>query len=967
MCILLLHHQRPTTHKSKHKARLIMDIVLLFLNIRSLPQHKPLFETLLLEEKVHAFLLNETHLTAQSKCKISGYQFIQNNSTIPAQRANGGVALGFKPTIPHRMHHITQLNLPEYIISTLYFKNLYVTLVTIYIRPGHIIPLQFFQHISNNFKTYIIMADVNIHSRSDRQKDQFRNFITNSTNGILQHLPKPTRPISQTTPDIVILSPNLIHRTHIEVLDTVGSDHVPIKITLHRQPSQQPNPPILRTTTRFDLANWNHYRDHISDRLESVQEPTNEEELYQTLNKITDTIQAASKRYIPTTKISSYQPKLPPNYLTQVKRSRQAFRDYIRTRNPASLQLHRQLQRSVHNYITAYKLRQWIKTCNQLRDTAHPTRFWKRFNILTGKRTKTSYPLLQDDQLLQTDTDKANAFASYLQEIFRPTHPHIERTHPANRLNITSPALQPHPEHRVNENSYLTAPITVNEIATTIARKKNTAPGMDSITYRHIKEGPLRLLQLIAAIFNFILRTGFIPAEWKTSKTLMFLKPDKPPSSVTSYRPIQLTPTLSKILERIIVKRLHVHLHDRNLLPIHQAGFRPGYSIQDQLLRLSNHITNHFNTCKPSCLVLFDLEKAFDKVWHHGLIWKLLNFHLPIAYIRYIYNFITERLAYITINHSSSFPVFLQTGVPQGSALSPLLYILYCSDLPPLPANIQLYQYADDTAFLATARTIQQINHTMQTAIDSFIRWCSKWKLTINALKTQAIVFLPPKQRSRVQRNPSKLQLHVQQTHIRPSHTVKYLGITFDHHLTWNPYLKQLTLKAYNRLNLLKRLTGTTWGMAPSTIINTYKAFLRPVLTYGHTAWVSAPQSFYTKLKILERHAFRIAHRIKLPSPTADLYARVTIPNILFHIETLRLRYVTGRYENNHPLLLDTIQQNASYTHEYPLLITNPLSLLFSIYITTLPDNHIDLPQIASFTAPNPPDFILPSNALVNH
>jgi len=662
------------------------------------------------------------------------------------------------------------------------------------------------------------------------------NFISNSTNGISQPLPKPTRPLTQTTPDIVILSPNLIQRTLIEVLNTVGSDHVPVKNTLHRRPTQAPDPPILRTTTRFDLANWNQYREHINDSLQNLQEPGNEEELYQTLSKISDSIRTASAQHIPTSTSSPFKPKLPPNYIAQVKRSRQAFRDYIRTRNPASLQLHRQLQRSVHNYLAAYKLRQWVKTCNQLQDTAHPTKFWKRFNALTGKRTKTTYPLLQNDQPLQSDQEKANVFAAHLQEIFTPIWPHIPRTHPANRLHITSPALQPHSDHQINENNYLTAPITANEIITTIVRKKNTAPGLDGITYRHIKEGPLRLLLLIAAIFNFILRTGFLPTQWKTSKTLMFLKPDKPPASVSSYRPIQLTPTLSKILERIIVKRLHIHLQDRNLLPTQQAGFRPGYSIQDQLLRLSNHITNHFNTCKPSCLVLFDLEKAFDKVWHHGLLWKLLQFHLPVAYVRYIYNFLSNRLAYISINNSSSFPIFLHTGVPQGSALSPLLYLLYCADLPTLPEDIQLYQYADDTAFLATAHTIQQINRKMQVAIDSVTDWCSKWKLTINAAKTQAIVFLPPKQRSRVQRNPSKLKLIVNQTCIKPTHTVKYLGITFDHHLTWKPHLKQLTIKAYNRLNLLKRLTGTTWGLAPTTILNTYKAFLRPVLSYGHTA-----------------------------------------------------------------------------------------------------------------------------------
>jgi len=110
------------------------------------------------------------------------------------------------------------------------------------------------------------------------------------------------------------------------------------------------------------------------------------------------------------------------------------------------------------------------------------------------------------------------------------------------------------------------------------------------------------------------------------------------------------------------------------------------------------------------------------------------------------------------------------------------------------------------------------------------------------------------------------------------------VGLTYDYHLTWTPHLKYITTTAYNRLNLLKRLTGTTWGLEPKTILNTFKAFRRPVLTYGHTAWLCAPLSFYRKLNILERHAFRIAYRIKLPSPTADLYARIDFPHIFSFI-----------------------------------------------------------------------------------
>jgi hypothetical protein len=539
----------------------------------------------------------------------------------------------------------------------------------------------------------------------------------------------------------------------------------------------------------------------------------------------------------------------------------------------------------------------------------------------------------------------------------------MERNHPVNRLNLHSAALQPSIDHHIDETAHLTAPITVEEVIATTSRKKSTAPGLDGITYRHIKEGPYQLLLLLAAIFNFILRTGYIPAEWKTSKTLMFLKPNKPLQSVSSYRPIQLTPTFSKILERIIVHRLHTHLHNHHLLPDHQAGFRPGYSIQDQLLRLTNHITNHFNTCKPSTLVLFDLEKAFDKVWHHGLLYKLHQLQFPLAYLRYIHNFLANRLTYININHAYSFPIFLHTGVPQGSALSPLLYILFCTDFPTLPPNIHLYQYADDTAFLATGQTIQRINTTMQTAINAFSDWCVKWRLTINAAKTQAIVFIPPKQRSRIQRNPSRLDLHVHNTPIKPSHTVKYLGLTYDYHLTWKPHLQYLCTKVYQRLNLLKRLTGTTWGLAPKTILNTYKAFLRPVLTYGHIAWTAAPESFYQKLKVLERHAFRIAYRIKLPSPTVELYARIDFPHILFHLETLRTRYITQRYDTHHPLLLDTMHQDSKYEPPLQTLTDNPLSLLLSIYLNTLHHNDPDAQHLLPFSHPHPPAHVIPSIA----
>ena len=953
----------------KHKLRrdsirllinFIMGLNFLFINIRSLPAHKVLFEQLLLEENIQAFLVNETYLTPKLSCRLPGYKLLRYDNIQPARRANGGAAIGFSPKVPYRQTVLPLPHLPEYVIVTVYFKALYVTLATIYVRPGHAIPLGFFHYVSRNFRSYIIMADINIHSRPDRQKTHFTNFISSHTTGFLHHLPKHTRPVSNSTPDIVITSANLTNRLQIAVLDTLGSDHVPIKLTVdphRRTPALPPNP--SPPSMRYDKANWVAYRDFITGQLETITPPTSEAELFAVIDTLTTTLQTASHRFIPRAAVHPFHPRLPPQYLPLIRRSRQFFRDYIRTRNPDSLLHHRQLQRTVHNYIIAYKLRHWVKACNSLADTSHPSKFWKKFNLLTGKYTRTSYPILHLNEPLHSDTDKANAFADHLQEIFTPSvRDTLPRLHPVRRLNLSSPHLQPQVTHQLPGNNHLTAPVTVENITAFVSNRRNTAPGFDGITYRHIKESPYTLLHLLALIYTFILRTGFIPPEWKTSKTLMFLKPDKPLSHVSSYRPIQLTSTLSKILEKILVKRLHLHLQTHNLLPLHQAGFRPSFSLNDQLLRLTTGITNQFNTAKPSCLLLFDLEKAFDKVWHVGLLYKLLSFRLPVCYIRYIYHFLSSRIAYVSINNSLSHPIFPHTGVPQGSALSPLLYILFVADFPSLPPAVSLYQFADDTAFLATGRTIQHINRSLQGAINAFVQWCSQWRLTLNSAKTQAIVFLPPKRRSRVHRNPTKLDISVHNSPIQPRNTVTYLGIVFDHHLTWTPHLKHLCDKARNRLNLLRRLTGTTWGLSPSAVLNTYKVFLRPVLTYGFTAWINAPPAFYEKLKILERHALRIAYRISLPSPTAELYARMPFPHILHHLEQLRLRYISKRFDTNHPLLLQTMDQAAAFKYTSAIRHT-PLSLLFTLYYFTIPPNHPDTKLVDFFTIDDAPSSLI--------
>jgi len=235
-------------------------------------------------------------------------------------------------------------------------------------------------------------------------------------------------------------------------------------------------------------------------------------------------------------------------------------------------------------------------------------------------------------------------------------------------------------------------------------------------------------------------------------------------------------------------------------------------------------------------------------------------------------------------------------------------------------------------------------------AIDAYTSWCSKWQLNINSQKTQALIFLPPRCRSRIQRNPLLLNIHVNGTLIQPSSQVTYLGVIYDSKLTWKPQLQKIKTQATNRLNLIRRLVGTTWGLHTDTVITTYKVFLRPALTHGHLSWISASENLYNRLAISERHALRLAYRIKLPAPTADLYRRITFPTITQHLESLRTKYITKAIAEGNPLFLDAFQQDIIHDTP-PRYQYTPLQHLLTLYHNTLDDND---PQKADFAIYRP-------------
>ena len=261
----------------------------------------------------------------------------------------------------------------------------------------------------------------------------------------------------------------------------------------------------------------------------------------------------------------------------------------------------------------------------------------------------------------------------------------------------------------------------------------------------------------------------------------MIAKPGKPATEVSSYRPISLLSVLSKLLEKLFIKQLKQIIDEKLLIPIHQFGFREQHSTLDQIHRITDVIEKAFEEKKVCSAVFLDVSQAFDKVWHDGLMHKLRN-TLPESFCNFLQSYLTERYFRVKQedSYSNLFPI--SAGVPQGSILGPLLYLLFTSDVPTCNEYVTA-TFADDTALLAIGKTAEESMNTLQTAINEVSNWMKKWRIKLNESKSVHVDFS--------YKDISQRSLYLDNNIIPYSNSAKYLGMTLDAKLRWKEHVKK--------------------------------------------------------------------------------------------------------------------------------------------------------------------------------
>ena len=302
-------------------------------------------------------------------------------------------------------------------------------------------------------------------------------------------------------------------------------------------------------------------------------------------------------------------------------------------------------------------------------------------------------------------------------------------------------------------------------------------------------------------------------------------------------------------MERMVASRLSWLAEENGWWNDDQAGFRAGRSCEDQVLRLSQSISNGFHSqpAKRSVLALLDFSKAYDTAWRNRLLTIMLEKGVPRRLVRWLRGFLSDRSANVRIDGVTGRSRKLHQGVPQGAVLSPLLFLFFIDGIrDEAPEGALVSMYADDIAVWASHRDKEVALRIVQEAVEAFSVWSKNHRITLNTAKCEVSFFSSsPKEASW---SPS-LTLNGQP--FRVNNTSTFLGVTFDRTLTFRPQVEAVKSKTLGRIKILSSLASKEWGWDRSYLTRVYKATIGSVLHYCGAAW--QPWLANTNRQILER------------------------------------------------------------------------------------------------------------------
>lgn len=826
--------------------------------------------------KFDVICLQETWLKPKGKFNLPGYNiFRRDRQELPGQdlKLKGGVMTCVASHLPSQEMMVTTPNI-ESLGVTVHLNGGKYNIINVYDPP---------KNDNNKLNDYnilmsitgrvIIVGDFNAHNvvwdpvaATDNRGRLLLDCIE-SNQLVLLNIPGVKtyqhHTGSESVLDLAIVSKNIAAQcTWLPLNNHLGSDHAPIIITLNEQKLENP---YKQAKWLFNKADWHKFKTELMSAKIAFDKSIDD-----ISSDISHTIIKAAEAAIPKTRPANKpRSKELPYWDSEIKDSlieRNRARNKLKRNKTVENRLTYRRLKGVAQYKIKHKAKQhWANYCNSIDKNTKLTRVWKKLKSMSGTRSNFGVQTLKvGDTEAVTSRDKADLLANQYEKT--SSNENYSEHFLLNKIRRENEILETMNNKILDEPKIgdFHRPIDIMELEYAVkVCSKDKAAGADGVTYEMLKNLPESFKLIVLRLFNLIWDNGSLPAAWKHAIILPLKKIDKPVHSPASYRPISLTSCLCKLLERTITDRLTVYLESNKLINPNQAGFRKGLSTIDQIIKLQNEVQRSLKQKRFTVAAFLDFEKAYDMLWRAGLMHKLMTLEVNCKMLKFINDFVSDRTFQVKVNECLSEVKTLKNGTPQGSVISPILFLVMINDLKPADKRSFLSIFADDSAIYRTVTNISQIHAVMQRELDSVQDWCDEWGFKISTSKSCIVIF------SNKQNTYKKVgEFKIKRERVAVTPTAKFLGIIFDSRLNWGPHIDYVVTRARNRVNLMRAMSGNVFGAGVKPLLTIYRALIRSIIDYGAVAYDNASATQLKKLDRVQAQALRICCGVNKSTPT---------------------------------------------------------------------------------------------------
>ena len=795
--------------------------------------------------------LNSTHSSNDPALKLQGYELIRSDH--PSNTKRGGVCMYYKEHLPLKLRNdITYLN--ECIVVELKSKKHKFFLTSLYRSPSQSdLEFNIFIDDLENILSKIsletpllsvVLGDFN--AKNNKWLSTDINSIPGvelnhlfSLSGFKQLIKEPTNfepNKRKTCIDLIFSSQqNLISESgvHPSLFQTCHHQIIYAKIDLRFYLP----PPYERQVWFYDRAETELINRAISNfDWEHAFSPLDPNEQVELLNL---TLLNIFRNFIPHKMIKSNSkdaPWISNEIKTSLRKKARLYKKYLSNGSKEEdFNNLKTYSTYCSDLISSSKKEYFTKLSNKLSDPQlGPKTYWSILNGILGKVKIPAIPPLIVNNTFETNfVIKAKMFNDF----FASQCTVIDN-------NSTLPQMVYKTNNRLND-------ITIDhDSIVKIIKNLNTAKahGWDGISIRMIKICEQSISIPLIIIFKKAILSGIYPDNWKKGNIVPVHKKENK-SLIKNYRPISLLPICGKIFEKLIYNSLFEFLKLNKLIAKSQSGFLPGDSCVSQLLCITHEIYKSFDCNLETRGLFLDISKAFDRVWHQGLLFKLKSNGIdgPLFYL--LSDYLHNRKQRVVLNGQTSDWAEVKAGVPQGSVLGPLLFLVYINDLPDgLKSNAKLF--ADDTSIFSVVNDANVSYNQLNSDLLQINSWAFQWKMLFNPDPNKSateVIF------SHRREQYPHLSVKFNNSLVVSQASTKHLGMILDSKLDFNFHLNEKIALANKGIGMIKKLQS---DLSRKTLINIYKSFVRPHLDYGDIIYDKPNvDSFINKLESVQYNA----------------------------------------------------------------------------------------------------------------